>query len=56
MWRRNGLLNRRHNPGRRLTGQQGGGGSAAENRGRSCVVDAENGWGIKHFGGGLVFH
>ena len=56
MWGRNGLPNRRHNPGRRLKGHQRSEGSAAENRGRRGVVPAENGWDIKHFGGGLVFH
>ena len=56
MWRWCGLPNRRHNPGRWLEGQQGSGGSAAENRGRRRVVAAENGWDIKHFGGGWVFY
>ena len=56
MWRWNGLPNPRHNPGRQLKGHQRSEGSAAENRGRRRVVAAENGWGINHFGGGLVFH
>ena len=55
-WRRNGLPNRRRNPGRRPKGHQRSESSAAEKRGRRRVVAAENGWGIKHFGGGLVFH
>ena len=55
MWRRNGLSDSRHNP-RRLKGQQGSEGSAADNRGRMRVVAAEDGWDIEHFGGGLVFH
>ena len=56
MWRRNGLPNRRHNPGRRRKGHERGEGSVAEDRGKRRVVAAENGWDIKHFGGGLVFH
>ena len=56
MCRRNGFPDRRHDPGRRLKGQQGSGGSATEDRGRRRVAAAENGWDIKHFGGGFVFH
>ena len=43
MWRRNGLPNRRHNPGSRRKGHQRSEGSAAENRDRRRVVAAENG-------------
>ena len=55
-WHLNGLPSDRHNRGRRLKGHQRSEGSAAEDRGRRRIVAAENGWDIKHFGGGLVFH
>ena len=55
-WRRTGLPNRRHNPERRLKGQQGSGGSTAENRGRRRVVAAGNGWDTKNYGRELVFY
>ena len=56
MWHRNGLPNRRHNPGRRLKGHQRNEGSAAENRRRRRVAAAENGWDIKNCRGGLDLH